>query len=438
MTRPCASIAVLFVAAVLPLPTLSAAERWAHWRGPLATGASPDAKPPVEWSETKNVRWKTPLPGRGHSSPIVWGDRIFVTAAIPYGDEFPPRYSGRPGAHDNVPVEQRHEFVVIAIDRKTGKIVWKRTVHKALPREGGHRSASLASASPVTDGELVWAFFGSFGLYCLDFDGEIRWQKNLGELHSKHGHGEGAGPVLHGATLAINQDHEEQSFVVAFNKRTGDERWRKLRDEVTSWSTPIVVEHGGKEQLIVPGSRRVRAYDLATGDVIWECGGLSENIVASPVYGDGIVYIGSSYEIRALLAIRLDGAKGDVTGGANVLWTRRRSTPYVPSPLLYRGQLHFLGHYQGVLTRLEGESGKDAPGTLRLPGIGDVYASPVAADGRVYVTDRNGRTIVLSAERTPRVLAVNSLDDRINASAALVGKEMFLRGEKALYCLAAP
>ena len=207
------------------------------------------------------------------------------------------------------------------------------------------------------------------------------------------------------------------------------------RKEVTSWATPIVIEHQGHNQVIISGTHRVRSYDLLSGEIIWECGGLSSNIVASPVAGDGMVYAGSSYEKRALLAIRLNGAQGDITGSGQVAWTRSRGTPYVPSPLLYQGSLYFLSHYQGILSRVNAKTGEDQPGPIRLQGIRNVYASPVGAAGRVYVTDRQGTTLVLSHTATPRVLAVNRLDDGFNASAALVDQELYLRGERNLYCI---
>ena len=216
---------------------------WPQWRGPLATGEAPRADPPVEWSEVKNVRWKTELPGQGHSTPIVWGDRVFVSAAVPFGRASEPRYSGRPGAHDNLPVTRRHRFVAIALERATGHILWNEPLREALPHEGGHYTASLASASPVTDGEHLFVFFGSYGLYCLDLDGDLQWKIHLGEMHSKHGHGEGSSPVLYGDTLVVNWDHEGQSFLVAFDKTTGEQRWKSDREEVTSWATPSVVEY---------------------------------------------------------------------------------------------------------------------------------------------------------------------------------------------------
>jgi outer membrane protein assembly factor BamB len=417
----------------------AAQHNWPQWRGPLGTGVAPDARPPVEWSETRHIRWKTALPGKGHSTPVVWGERIFLTTAIPYGPAVKPRFPDRPGAHDNLALTHPHEFVVLAVSRRDGKILWRQTVRKEAPQEAGHVSASLASASPVTDGERLFAFFGSRGLYCLDLSGKLLWKKDLGAMHTKHGHGEGSSPALHGETLIVNWDHEEQSFLVALDKRTGRQRWRVARAEDTSWATPIVVEHGGKAQVIVPGTKRLRGYDLASGAVLWECGGLSSNVVASPVAADGVVYAGSSYDTRALLAVRLDGARGDVTGTKQVVWARRRGAPYVPSPLLYGDTLYTLQHYQGILSRLDVRTGEDRGGPFRLEAISDVYASPVGAAGRVYVTSRDGVTQVIShGAGTPRALAVNRLDDRFSASAAVAGRDLFLRGERHLYCIADP
>lgn len=390
----------------------SVLEYWPQWRGPLGTGVSPAGDPPIEWSEDKNVQWKVELPGRGHATPIIWGDRIFLTTAVPFGPKQEPRKSGRPGAHDNLAVSQRHRFIAMAIARQSGKAMWQKTLNDALPIEGAHYTASLASASPVADGEHVFAFFGSHGLFCLDHEGTVVWQKDLGQMHTKHGHGEGASPALHGSTLIVNWDHEDESFIVAFDKSTGKERWRKPRDEVTSWATPIVVEQDGKAQVIVCGTSRVRGYDLSDGSTLWECGGLSANIVATPVYSAGIVIAGSSYEKRAMLAIRLAGASGDITNTEQVIWSRRRGTPYVPSPLLYDGALFFHAHYQSVLTRLNAKTGDENPGPFRLPGVGNVYASAVGAAGRVYVTDIEGTTLVFTNEDKPRILARNVLDDR--------------------------
>jgi outer membrane protein assembly factor BamB len=416
---------------------VDAAHNWPQWRGPLSTGVAPHAKPPIKWSETSNIRWKIELPGSGHSTPVIWGDRLFLTTAVPYGEALKPKYSTAPGAHDNLPVTHHHKFVALAVSRRTGKILWQKTVHQELPHEAGHNTASLASNSPVTDGTRLFAYFGSHGLYCLNnSDGKLLWKTSLGKMQTKHAHGEGSSPVLYGETLVVNWDHEGKSLVIAFDKRTGKQRWKVDREEVTSWATPIVVEHDGKPQVIISGTERVRSYELATGKVIWECGGLSANIVASPVSADGMLYAASSYEIRAMLAIRLDGARGDITGTDQIVWKRRQRTPYVPSPLLYGDSIYFLRHYQGILSRVIARTGKEEYGPFRLGAIRNVYASPVGAADRVYVTDRTGTTMVISHDDRPRILATNQLNEGFSASAALAGRELYLRGQKSLYCIA--
>lgn len=409
--------------------------QWGQWRGPLATGAAPKADPPVEWSETKNIRWKTKLPGLGHSSPVVWGSLVFVTTAEMRGAKKPFTGVTPDGAHNNMNPLFDHQFAVMAIDRQTGAVVWRRTVATRQPHESTHESATWASNSPVTDGEHVLSFFGSNGLYCLDTGGRLLWSRDLGDMQVKHGHGEGASPLLHGETVVVNWDHEGASVIVALAKRTGEELWRQPRDEVTSWATPIVVTHDGQRQVVVSGTRRVRGYDLKTGAVIWEAGGLPGNIVASPVGADGMVFAAGSYEKQTLLAIRLTGAKGELTGTQQIAWQKNRSTPYVPSPLLYDGWLYYLRHYQGVLSRVNAKTGDEPSGPFRLGSVFNIYSSPVAAAGRIYVTDRNGKTLVMSNDAEPKALTLNKLDDRFSASAALVGDAIFLRGEKFLYCI---
>jgi outer membrane protein assembly factor BamB len=401
---------------------------------------APDADPPLHWDEADgtNIRWKTEVPGRGHSTPIVWGDRVFLTTAVPIGEPLPPRPSSAPGNHDNLAVTHRHRFSALAISRSRGKILWQTVLHEALPHEQGHYTGSLASNSPVTDGEHVFAFFGSFGLYCLDMNGQLVWKTDFGQMQSLHGHGEASSPALLQQTLIVNWDHEGKSFVVALDKSTGQQRWKSERNEVTSWATPIIIEHAGKPQVIISGTSRVRGYDLASGQVLWECGGLSSNIVASPVSGDGLVFAGSSYDKRALLAIRLEGAEGDITGSKQIAWSRFRGTPYVPSPLLYDGGLYFLTHYQGILSRVDPLTGEDRPGAFRLAGITDIYSSPVAAAKRIYITDLTGGTVVVQSGEVPRLLSLNRLSEPISASAAIAGRELFLRGDKHLYALAEP
>ena len=418
-------------------PESSLLDQWSQWRGPLATGEAPRGNPPVTWSETKNIRWKTTLPGKGHSTPVVWDKRVFITATQSKGKTLPVPDQPK-GAHNNLDPTHKLSFLVLCLDYGKGTILWQKEVRLAQPHQSTHESGTWASASPVTDGERIYAFFGSNGLYCLDSNGSVLWEKDLGDMQVKHGHGEGASPALHGETLVVNWDHEGDSFVVALDKRSGKERWRKSRDEPSSWVTPIIVEIDGKPQAIVSGTGAIRGYDLKTGEIIWFCGGLSNNVVASPVYADGVLYAGSSYEIQAMLALRLSGAKGNLAETDRVLWTRHQRTPYVPSPLLLGKYLYFLRHYQPILTRVEAQTGKELTGPFRLPGLLNLYASPVAAAGRIYLTDQQGATLVLSDDPTPETLSLNRLEDAFNASPVIVGGSILLRGERHLYRLAKP
>jgi outer membrane protein assembly factor BamB len=421
--------------------TNASMDNWQQWRGPLANGVAPRANPPVRWSETNSIRWKIALPGSGHSSPIVFGDFVYVLSAMPVGEAQKPVYDDAPGVHDSVPVTHRHQFLALAIRRRDGQIMWSKTLREEWPHEGGHQTGSLASNSAVTDGQRLYVFFGSRGLYCLDFNGEVHWQKDLGRMHTLHAHGEGSSPVLDGDKLIVCWDQERDSFLYAFDKATGKQLWKTARDEKTSWSTPLVVEHEGKSQVIVSATKRVRGYDAATGTQIWECAGLTDNVVSSPVYypRKGLIITGNSYYSQAMLAIRLSAAKEDVTGSDRVAWKLNRLTPYVSSPLLYDDTLYFLRHNQNLLSRLDPATGKSRGEPVRLEGIGDfIFSSPVGAAGRIYVTGRDGNTVVLRQDRENAVLAINHLEDSFSASAALVGHEFYLRGERFLYCIAEP
>ena len=411
---------------------------WPQWRGPSATGVAPHANPPVHWSETNHVRWKIPLPGQ----------RTFLAHRLRRRGfrHWPPSPSARrkspsmttpPAFTTACPSRTVINLSSSPSAAGTERCSWQKVLREELPHEGGHTTGSLASNSPVTDGEHLYVFFGSRGLYCLDLNGELKWSKDLGRMQTLHAHGEGSSPVLYGDTLIVCWDHEGDSFLYAFDKRTGKERWKVARDEKTSWSTPLVVEHEGKPQVIVSATKRVRGYDLATGTQLWECAGLTDNVVSSPVYSHGVVIAGNSYYQQAMLAIRLAGAKGDLTGTDRVAWKLNRMTPYVSSPLLYDDTLYFLRHNQNILSRLEPATGKPRGEPLRLEGIRDfIFASPVGAAGRIYVTGRDGATVVLRHDRENATLAVNQLDDSFSASPALAGRELYLRGERFLYCIA--
>jgi outer membrane protein assembly factor BamB len=408
-------------------------QNWPQWRGPLATGVGPLARPPVEWSETKNVRWKVEVP-TGSSTPVVWGDLLFVTAAVPSDKKIPPPAS--PGAASSHPAvsgpKTAYTFEVLAYDRKDGKQRWKTVVREEFPHEGTHQDGSYAGGSAITDGERVYAFFGSRGLYALDMNGRKLWEKDLGDMAIKLGFGEGSSPALYGERLVVNWDHEGESFIVALDRKTGNELWRTARDEKTTWSSPLVVSQAGGAHVVTAASNRVRGYDLATGKLLWDGPGLTPNAIPTPVSDGNVVYLTSGFRGNALLAVKLSAARGDVTGTPALLWRYDQDTPYVPSPLLYSGGLYFMKSNSAILTRLDAASGaKQFSG--RLEGLENVYASPVGAADRVYVTDRKGVTAVLGAGPELKVLAVNRLDDGFDASVALAGEDLYLRGRKYLY-----
>jgi outer membrane protein assembly factor BamB len=414
-------------------------DSWPQWRGPMANGVAPRANPPVHWSETNNIRWKVALPGKAHSSPIVSGDWVYLLSALPVGEAQKPVYDDAPGVHDSVPVTHRHQFLAMALSRRDGSIAWTKVLREEWPHEGGHETGSLASSSPVTDGERLYVFLGSRGLYCLELNGELKWQQDLGRMHTLHAHGEGSSPVLHGNSLVVCWDHEGDSFLYAFDKRTGQMLWKTPRDEKTSWSTPLIVESEGKPQVVVSATKRLRGYDLSAGTQLWECAGLTDNVVSSPVYYRGLVIAGNSYYSQAMLAIRIAGAQGDITGTDHVVWKLNRLTPYVPSPLLYDDTLYVIRHNQNVLSRLDPATGKPRGQPLRLEGINDfIFSSPVGAAGRVYVTGRDGSTVVLRHDPENAPLALNHLQDSFSASAAIVDRELYFRGERFLYCIAEP
>ena len=305
-----------------------------------------------------------------------------------------------------------------------------------MPHEAGHSTASQASGSPLTDGEHIIAHFGSRGLYCLNMDGEVQWSKEFGQMRTRMGFGEGSSPALQGDVLAMTWDHEGDSFIVTFDKSTGEELWRQPRDEATTWATPFIVSVNGASQIITTATRASRAYDLISGEVIWTCTGMTANCIPTPVYRDGVVYLMSGFRGNKLQAIRLAGAKGDITGTDQVIWSHGQGTSYTPSALLYEDNLYFLRTNNGVLSCLDRKTGDVHYEGQRLPGMRQVYSSPVGASGRVYVTSRGGTTVVLEHGNEYVELATNELDDGFDASAAIVGDELYLRGQKFLYCIA--
>ena len=407
---------------------------WWQWRGPLASGVSTTANPPLEWSETRNIRWKVEVPGRGSSSPVVWADRLFLTTAIPAGISGDAQHQPRGGLQPR----GMHRFVVMAVDRKTGKTIWERTAREQEPHEAGHfENATWASGSPIVDGERVYAYFESFGLYAYDLDGKLLWEKDLGDKRMRNEFGEGSTPALFGNTLVIVWDHlNGQSFITAVDKRDGKELWRVLRKEIDTWATPLILPVNGRPQAIVPARDRIYAYDLENGSVVWEGEGLTMNAIPSPVFHDGMVFLMSGFAGNDLRVVRVADAKGNIDGTSAVVWSFDRDTPYVPSPIISDGILYFLKTNSGIISAFEAATGKPVYQNQRLDGLPNVFSSPVAAQGRIYFTGREGTTLVVKSGPTFEVLASNTLADGFDASPALVDNEMFLRGYKYLYAIA--
>jgi outer membrane protein assembly factor BamB len=425
------ALALLFIS--LGAEPNPAAERaWPQWRGPHNTGVSRHANPPVEWSETKNVRWKIEIPGRGAGSPVIWGDRLFLLTAVPVGEVGTTSQAAREAA----PVRDVHRYAVMAIDRGTGKVIWSRTAREAAPHEGvHHQHGTWASTSAITDGEHVIASFESRGLYAYDMNGTLVWETDLGDKRMRNEFGEGSTPALHGNTLVQVWDHQGQSFIVALDKRTGKELWRKERDEIDSWATPLIVEHNGRAQVVTSAMNQVRSYDLETGELVWHSEGLTMNPIPSPVAGDGMVFVTSGFRGNKLQAIRLAEARGDLSRTNAIAWTLDRDTPYVPSPLLYDRILYILKSNSGILSAYDAATGKAHYELQRLEGVPNVFASPVGAGGRLYIAGQDGKTIVLRHGPQYEVLATNALDDGFNASPALVDDAIYLRGHRYLYAI---
>jgi len=434
--------ALLLSATTLFAASEAALKNWPAWRGPLANGVAPHATPPVEWSETKNVKWKVELPGRGTSTPVIWENQVFILTSIPTGktpaaasEEQPSADGGRPRRGRGGGPQTEQQFTVISYDRATGKKLWEHAPRMQVPHEGHHQDHGFASASPVTDGEHLIVSFGSFGLYGYDLKGKLLWEKDLGDMSTRNSFGEGSSPALSGNTVVVLWDHEGDDFIVALDKRDGKELWRQQRDEPTGWCTPLIVEHAGRQQVVVNGTNKARGYDLATGALLWEAGGQTANPIPSAVTGHGRVYVMSGFRGAALQAITL-GRTGDLTGTDAIAWSHNKSTPYVPSPLLYGDLLYFFGGNNAMLSVWDAKEGKPRVDAERVDGIQGVYASAAGAAGRVYLVGRDGGTVVIKNAPQLEVLAKNKLDDGFDASPVPVGNELFLRGRQNLYCLA--
>lgn len=419
--------AFLLCAAVLAIawPLRAVDGDWMYWRGPDATGmARGDA--PLRWSDTEGIKWKANVPGRGFSSPVISGDRIFLTTAIPNDAE-----AAKAGLVE-------HRFVVLCYDRATGTVLWERVAKTATPHELHHPSyGSFASNSPVTDGTHVFAFFGSRGLYAYTMDGQLVWQKDFGLLRMYMLFGEGAWTWLEGDTLLVLLDHEGDSFLVALDKNTGNERWRTPRQGNTNWSGPYVTSVNGRKQVIVSASRESVGYDFTSGARLWWARGLGQNTIPQPIATGGLVFVMSGYRNPNLQAIRL-GRKGDLTDTDAIVWQNTRGNSYTPSPVLHNGILYLLTD-SGMLSAFDAKTGKPHYQQQRLPKAYQFKASPIGANDKLYLATEADDVVVVRMGPTFEVLATNTMPgESFIASPAIAHGEIYLRSERTLFAIHAP
>jgi len=419
----------------------SGGANWPQWRGPDGQGVSAETGLPTEWSDVKNVKWKTPIAGRGHSSPIVWDKKIFLTSNVD-GEKIEGRTpgvthkmsDGSTFVHpDAVGADLKHTFKVICLDRDSGKVLWERVAYEGPVQDSRHKKASFASSTPATDGKYVFAFFGSEGLYAYDFKGKQIWKQNLGTLGTASV-GYGVSPILYG-NLVIMQcdDSGMHSFIVAFDKKTGKEVWRVPRKVDVTWTTPVLVQTSKGTELVTGAAEAIIAYDPATGKELWRHKGLESNAVPTPVVSNDLVILTSGSPNKIALALKAGGT-GDVTGTSQLAWSYNKGTAYVPSPILY-GDYVYLMTDRGLLTCLDAKTGKVVYEGARVPKPSTFQASPVAFEGKILLTSEEGETFVLKAGPKHEVLRSNSVGEPVSASPAIANGNIFIRGEKHLFAI---
>ncbi len=435
---------VLSLLSVPALPSLKIAKadkdsNWPQWRGPASMGISTETGLPTEWSAAKNVKWKTPITGRGLSSPIVWGKRIFLTTsiegAVVPGAKAPKHMDGdQEFKHpDSVGADRSQTLKVLCIDRDTGKVLWERTAYEGTVYDDRHRKNTYASATAATDGKMVYAFFGSEGLYAYDFDGRLSWKAMPGKI-SLVGMGPGTSPTLYENLVIVQCDEEAgtNSFIAAYDKKSGKEVWRTPRRVQASWTTPIIVRTAKRSELITSGNEAIISYDPGTGKELWRAKGVESNAIATPVATNDIVYVAAGFPAKIAVALRL-GASGEVKD-SDVLWKYTKGTAYVPSPILYGDYLYLMTD-RGIITCLDAKTGAVVYEGGRLPIPATFTASPVAFDNKLLLTSEDGDTFVIKAGPKHEVLGTNSLDEPVYASPAIADGKIFIRGERNLYCI---
>lgn len=420
----------------------AAQDHWPQFRGPGAAGTSTNARLPARWSATENVAWKTDLPGRSWSSPIVWGGRVFVTAVVSTGEAEPPRKGLYFGGDRPEPPKAEHQWKVLCLDLATGRVQWERTVHRGAPRTPVHLKSSYGAETPVTDGDRVYALFGGLGLFAFTLDGVEAWSRPIEPRKMRYGWGTAASPVLHGGRLFFVNDNQEKSEMVALDAATGREVWRVDRDEESNWATPFVWAHGQRTELVTSGTGAVRSYDLE-GRLLWSLKGMSSITIPTPQAGDGLLFVSSGYvgdKLRPLYAIR-PGASGEITLAPDqtsndfIAWSSKVGGPYNPSPLFYEGRLYVL-YDRGLVSCYDAMTGKVLYDRERLPDGFAFTSSPWAAAGRVFCLNEDGVCFVIRAGDAFELLHTNRLaeDDMCMATPALAGDRLLVRTAARLYC----
>lgn len=418
---------------------------WPQFRGPAARGILDGQNLPLEWDAAtgKNIKWKKRIPGLAHSSPIVWGERVYLTSAVSNNPD-PYLRTGLYGESPDHPEEIVHYFRLFCLDKRTGKLIWEQTAHSGIPKVKRHIKSSHANPTPATDGKHVVAFFGSEGLYCYDLEGELLWKQDLGHLDSgaldapEIQWAFGSSPIIHEKLVVVQCDVNNQSFIAAFDLKTGKEVWRTLRDEVPTWGTPTVHKSGGRTQVIVNGYRHLGGYDLTTGAELWRMRGGGDIPVPTPYVAHDLIFLTNAHGPgMPVYAIRTNAQgdislQGDQTSNQYIAWSRPKRGSYMPTTIVY-GDYLYVGNDRGILTCYQAQTGEQVF-RVRLAGGQVAYsASPVAGDGKIYFTGEDGDIHVIKAGTEYKLLATNSMGEPCLATPALSDGMIFVRTSKHLF-----
>jgi outer membrane protein assembly factor BamB len=441
---------LLLLLLLLLMPPSGNAQNWPSFRGPNASGVAEGHKTATSWDATKpsGILWKTEIPGLAVSSPVVWGEAVFVTTAV----SSDPKATFRHGLYGDVEPSNdvtKHSWRLYAIDKRSGRILWERVAHEGVPRTKRHPKSSQASCTPVTDGNVVIAHFGSEGLYAYDLKGKLLWKQDLGVLNAgwffdpDYEWGSGSSPVIYKDMVIVQADRQEDSYLAAFGLKDGKPRWRTPRDEIPSWGTPGIYQGPPRDEIVTHGTKFIRAYDPATGKELWRLGPNSEITTPTPIVAHGLIFVTNGYRgIQPIYAIKPGGSgdlslAGDATTGPFIAWSAKRGGVYIPTPLIYEDLLYLLSN-NGVLSAYEAKTGVRVY-QERVAGKGGAFsASPVAADGKLYLAGEDGEVFVVKTGRKPEWLATNPMGEVLMATPAISDGVVFVRGLKHLFAVRNP